>query len=82
MILDIPVNCTTTSANFKEVITNVRYIPKDKSVRFYSNQSVSILKLNTGYTMPIIKKRIPAPDNLKRAMFRISSKGIASALQK
>ena len=82
MILDIPVNCTTTNANCKEVITNVRYVPKDKSVQFYSIQSLSISKLNTGYTMPIIKKRIPASILLKRAMFRSSSKSIAKILQK
>lgn len=28
-----------------------------------------------------VKKRIPAPENLKRAMFRMSSKGIAKALE-
>lgn len=27
-----------------------------------------------------VKERIPAPENLKRAMFRISSRGIAKAL--
>lgn len=34
---------------------------------------------NSSYTE--VKKRIPAPENLKRAMFRMSSKGIAKALE-
>ncbi len=36
----------------------------------------------TGYTIPITpkRKRTSTPENLKRAMFKTSSKGIAQAL--
>lgn len=41
----------------------------------------SFIVLTPEFSYTGVKKRIPTPENLKRAMFRMSSKGIAKALE-
>lgn len=51
----------------------------------YTNTTILVLDIDSqvGYTLPVVnitKKRRAAPEELKRAMFRTSSRGIAKAL--
>ena len=55
-----------------------------KNISDYSQTKISItagFTLSTDYTY-LSKQNKQAPEKLKRAMFRTSSKGIAAALQK
>lgn len=44
----------------------------------YTGSSIFIIVPNSSYTG--VKKITPAPENLKRAMYRMSTRGIAKAL--
>tara|TARA_R110002049_G_scaffold188124_3_gene356399 strand:+ start:237 stop:497 length:261 start_codon:yes stop_codon:yes gene_type:complete len=68
----------------KPLIAVERFVQKARNISDYSYTKIAIsigFTSSTDYTyMPNQIK--PAPEKLKRAMFRTSSRGIATALQK
>jgi hypothetical protein len=85
MFFDVNPEYTDIELNHKKNNPMVfeRFIHKERNVLRYSNTTLSLHSTipSNSYSFNIkVRTNKPASANLKRAMFRTSSKGIASAL--
>lgn len=86
MFLDSNPKYTDTEVNYKleNPIVVERFIKKQRNISDYSHTVMITDCVNrtfSDYTYAS-KKHKPTPERLKRAMFKTSSRGIASALKK
>lgn len=84
MFLDLPVQYTSPVVKNNDTVIE-KFIIKNKNVVEYSSNVIdSKLIFSTTYTKSIRvgQNRIPAPSSLKKAMFKMSSKGINTILSK
>ncbi len=86
MFIDASPKYTNSDLNYKREnpIVVERFVQKAKNISDYSHTQITI---STGFVSStdysyMAKQIKSAPENLKRAMFRTSSRGIAIALQK
>jgi hypothetical protein len=84
MFLDIPVDYTINSVKNEGKIAFQFFIKKNKSVSFYAENSFVFKDVlsSAGYTNIKTKRHTPTPTRLKKAMFKMSSKGIVKSLLK
>lgn len=83
MFLDASPKYTNSDINYKKEnpIVVERFVQKARNISDYSTTKITINTNFSDYTY-MTKEIKSAPEKLKRAMFRTSSKGIASALNK
>lgn len=85
MFIDASPKYTNTDLNYKKnnPIVVERFVQKKRSMTDYSytKMLISLKAEKTNYSYTLKSKKV-TPENLKKAMFRTSSKGIAAALRK
>lgn len=87
MFIDASPKYTNSDLNYKREnpIVIERFVQKARNISDYSQTKIAV---NSGFASSssdytyMAKQIKSAPEKLKRAMFRTSSKGIATALQK
>ena len=85
LFLDIPnVDYTTQQINRKEFVVIANYINSGKNLDSYTKTKLfREIESSVTYTgLNPERDIIPAPSELKKAMFRTGSKGILKALEK
>lgn len=87
MFIDASPKYTNSNLNYKREnpIVIERFVPKSKTISDYSQTKIAtnsgFASSSSDYTY-MAKQIKSAPERLKRAMFKTSSRGIATALQK
>lgn len=82
MLFDFPMHYTNTpSLTQKAFLEDELPIIEQAILGTYTVSHANFLNTSVSYTPSIKRKMIPAPDTLKKAMFRVSSKGIIKALK-
>ncbi|WP_298507187.1 hypothetical protein [uncultured Maribacter sp.] len=86
MLIDASPKYTNSDLNYKREnpIVVERFVKKSRNISNYSHTQIAIttgFSSTTDYSY-MSKKIKSAPEKLKRAMFKTSSRGIAIALQK
>lgn len=85
MFLDLPMQYTSPVVNENKAVVVEKFLKKSKNVVDDTSKTINCnFIFTTSYTTTakIESSRKPTPSNLKKAMFRMSSKGISKVLDK
>lgn len=85
MFLDLPMQYTSPVVNKNRTVVVEKFMKKGKNVFDYTSKTINcdfILTATYTKTIKIKPNRIPTEHGLKKAMFRMSSKGLSNVLNK